>query len=712
MKTHIITFVLVAFMATLQVSAQQYITHVAQKGETLQSIAQTYSVTPYTLLQANKDLNTNAELKANTVLIIPLESNGVVLPDTTKAEAMQKIQKPFGFTKHRVRKRETLFSIAYRYQITEEQLKQYNEKLYSKRLKKGMVLQIPRFPRINPETQWTRNFEPYTVQPKETRWSVAHKYGISVDSLLALNPKLDKSNSQLKVGQTLQLPRLKHNELQKETATRFTSYTVPPKMTLYSLSKAYNISADAIVKLNPTILEKGGIQEGMQLRIPLPQKQAANEVINAQNYLFYEVKPRQTFFALSQLLKTSSDTLLLLNPALKDGLKAGMVLKIPRAKAQYLDVKGALVIDKVNLIDNIRVKSRPNLVFMLPFRLDRIDFDNIEKTRSQITNRKDLSLSLGLYTGALVALDSIAKYGVSVAVKTYDTELNQETVKDILSKEKFTKVDAIIGPLAPHNLEEVALTTVAKNIPVIAPVASESGISLNNIFYSLPRTSALRERMLLYLSTVYSDQNIIVIADANHDAARKAIVNQFSTAKIATLDEDKSLNLEAFLALLSEEKENWVFLETRQPSLVASVTSILNSASTKTAPVRMLTTSYNSAFESETLSNAHLSKVRFTYPSFYREKENKAFVKAYQRYFGGLKPSRYAIRGFDLTFDVLLRLAYKDNFFETANTIGLTEYVGNRFNYFKYWTSGHYNKACYLMQYDDLQIKEIDLYDF
>jgi hypothetical protein len=434
--------------------------------------------------------------------------------------------------------------------------------------------------------------------------------------------------------------------------------------------------------------------------------------VNTDNFIFYEVKPKQNIFRLTQNLKISREELFRLNPDLENGLKAGMVLKLPKEKAAGLQVKNALVLDKVNLLDSINIENKPKLVFMLPFRLDRVDVNNREKTESQIKTRRDMALSYGFYTGALVALDSIKKLGVSVDVKTYDTELSQAKVKEILFRENLQGVSAIIGPVASGALNEVAVVAAAKNIPVIAPVASDSELSHSNVFFSVPREAILREKMLSYMKKIHNNENVIIIADAEHQVAHDSILSKFPAAQIAKIIDNKSLHLDRFLLKLSETKENWVFLETDQPNMISSVTSILNSAITEDVKVRMFTTSYNNnAYEDDAVSNTHLSNLRFTYPSFYREAGNDFFTKAYQKRYNGLRPDRYAVRGFDVTYDVLLKLAHKNNLFETSKIIGQTEYTGNSFDYINDWSSGYFNRACYIMEYDNLQIKEVKLDD-
>ncbi len=716
MKKHILqlVFTMVFLLAMVPVSAQNYATHAVKEGETLKSISQKYRVTPYSILQANKEIKSASDVKENTILIIPLNGTSVENKTETKEKQEDEEVKPIRFTRHRVKRKETIFGLTQKYNITEEQLKRYNTRLYSETLERRMVLQIPVFPEVDPDEEKELDFDVYTVLPKETRWSIAHKFGISVDSLLILNPELDKNTNYLAAGEELKLPRPKGDSLKEQKTELFTSYTVPPKMTLYSLGREYGIPTDSIVRLNPEIIKEGGLKEGMVVR--LPKKKEDEGAVNTDNFIFYEVKPKQNIFRITQNLKITRDELFQLNPALENGLKAGMVLKLPKEKADELEVKNALVLDRIDLMDSINVENRPKLVFMLPFRLDKVNVNDREKAQDLIKNRRDLALSLGFYTGAMVALDSIKKLGVSVDVKTYDTQLDQAKVKEILNRENLNGVNAIIGPLAAGPLDEVAVQASAKKIPVIAPISSDSRLSHSNVFFSVPREEVLREKMLSYVEKVHKDENIIIIADSTHQVAHDSILSKFPGAQIAKVIDNKSLHLDEFLIQLSEDKENWVFLETEQPNMVASVTSILNSANTaeigsEDQPeinVRMFTTSYNGAFEDDAVSNAHLSNLKFTFSSFYRNTGSDAFTKAYGQKYNGLLPDRYAIRGFDVTMDVLLKLAYKNNLFETSKYIGLTEYAGNGFDYFDDWTSGYFNRACYIMEYNDFRIKEVE----
>lgn len=715
-------FLFLSFLLAFgQLSAQQFTTHAVKEGETLGSIAKQYRVTPFNILKNNPEIKSPEDIKANIILIIPSESGEPVPVSKTAEEllrALQQdtvevVQEPTGFTVHRVRKRETLYGISNRYEITEEDLKRYNTQLYAEPLKKGMRLQIPIFamPEEDPNGLNPDNYEVYRVLPKETRWSIAHKYGITIDSLVALNPDLPKTTNHLAMGQELLLPKLPGSSLEEQQVDLYESYTVPPQKTLYSITKDYDITYDELIKLNPEIVERNGLKEGMVLRLPVKKK--TEEEVNTDNYVFYEVKPKQTEFSLTRMFGISYQELLDLNPDLVRGLKAGMVLKLPREINPDLQIKNALVLDRINLLDSINPMNRPKLLFMLPFRLDRLNLSDQEVVAQTIERSNALKYSLGLYSGALVALDSIASLGISVDVRTYDTQLDLDRTREIATRENLSQYSAIIGPLQNEALKEVAAQALSYQVPVIAPLASQADMSLGNVFFTVPSEETLRERMLSYMQTKVTDQNIVVIADQQNKDAEARILEEFPGAKVIELVEEEeniSLDLELFTLSLSIEAPNWVFVETDNFKVVSSVSSILNSSISDTTQVRMFTTNKNKAFENEVISGNHLSNLRFTYPSIDRETGNTAFIRRYRRRFG-YYPDRYAIRGFDLTYDVLLKLAFRMDLFEASDTIGVTEYDGNKFDYTKDLASGYFNTASYIMMYDEMRVKQVNPLD-
>ena len=71
-----------------------------------------------------------------------------------------------------------------------------------------------------------------------------------------------------------------------------------------------------------------------------------------------------------------------------------------------------------------------------------------------------------------------------------------------------------------------------------------------------------------------------------------------------------------------------------------------------------------------------------------------------------MSPNKYAVRGFDLTLDLLLRLASEDDLYKASSSDIETEYVENKFRYSKKMFGGFYNEAVYVVKYDNLTIVE------
>jgi len=717
--------VLICLLFTNKAIAQKFSTHAVKKGETLESISNTYGVSQDDILKYNKEIKKGADLRSNTILVIPSGTMSTVKKNTVdnliKGIMQDSVVKrePTGFREHKVKKRETLYGIAKKYNVSEDDIKKYNKQLYASQLKKKMVIRIPKYPEVNEEESAIdpSDYEKYIVAPKETRWSIAHKYGITIDSMLVLNPGLSKTTNYLAEGYELLMPRIAGSTVENQQTQLYISYTVPAKMNFYRLEKEFGVKSDEIVRLNPEISERGGLKEGMVIR--LPETKLDPGEINTDNYIFYVVRPKQNEFRLTRKFGMSWSDLIQLNPDLKDGLKAGMVLKLPKEQVGDFEVRNSLILDKINLLDSINTEVRPKVMFLLPFRIDKLNMSDTKSVTWAMQNRNSLKYSLGLYSGALIALDSIKSLGISVDVETFDNQFTLARTKEILRQENLSEYNAIVGPLDLISLKEVSNQAASYQLPVIAPVPVQSELSLSNVFFSYTEKKLLREHMIEYVKKNHTNENLVIIADEKNKAVEEVLAENFPNAKVILVKEEEKnigINRDKLASQLSEDVENWVFVESDNFKLIASVVSILNSfnnalldieISKNKVKLRMFSTDKNNAFENDVISSTHLSNLNFTYPSVYREVSSNAFVKRYKEKFGDA-PDMFAVRGFDLTYDLLLKLAYKNDLIDISKFIGATEYSGNKFDYEKDATSGYFNKASYIMAYDDMAIKQIE----
>lgn len=154
-----ISFFLFVFMLALLSNAQTAATkkHEIQPGETLYSIARKYNVAVSVLQQLNPSLQPD-HIMAGQKLNVPA---GTVLENVTEQPAAQQPSKPTVISassvipqgpspvrpqykaKHEVQKKETVYSLARQYDVSEDELIAANPQLKNGKLKKGAVINIP-----------------------------------------------------------------------------------------------------------------------------------------------------------------------------------------------------------------------------------------------------------------------------------------------------------------------------------------------------------------------------------------------------------------------------------------------------------------------------------------------------------------------------------------------------------------------------------------
>jgi len=638
------SIVCLAFFISINTAkAQNYKTHKVKQGETIESISKLYYVTPYDIYSLNPDAKKG--LKPNTLLIIPKPK----VESTPKVTVTKELQ---GFKTHRTGKKETLYSLAKEYNVSEDEIKKYNTFLYSNPLRKGDKLEIPVF-KTTEITKTKDLTKPYTVLPKEGKWRIAYKFGITLAELESLNPKMSEV---LQEGEVINVPNITKN---------------------------------------------------------------AEKVVDEQ-YSYYKVLPKEGFYRLKLKLGLDEDQLEALNPGLKEsGLKDGMILKIPFNKSLDSEESDENV---SNLTEKIKDYKTKHIAVMLPFRLDRVDFDSIPATKKSITADPYLNASLDFHTGILMAIDSLKSLGISLKVDVYDTKYQVGEVSKIIENNDFENLDAVIGPLTPNNFERASSELKKYNVPLISPIGENLNLYVN-VFQSRPSAELLKSKTINYVKSVSGPKNIIIISDTKNTAVSAEIKQEFTFAtqvRSRKTKEGKDANyiLADDITGVLKSGLNIIFLETQNEGFASNVTSILNSLNSSVSQdensvkksIVLVTTNFNSAFEGDEISNEHLSNLSFTFATMSRTKnveDNNYFIKKYEEIYH-ITPNKRAIRGFDVTMDVVLRLVVSEDLYKSVTETPLTEYVENKFEYKKKLFGGYYNDSAYLVKYQDLRIVEIE----
>jgi LysM repeat protein len=105
--------------------------------------------------------------------------------------------------------------------------------------------------------------------------------------------------------------------------------SIEPGMTLYGLSKKYNVSLDSILEANPD-LNPGVIPLGFPVNIPIYAKAlscAEPEGTEPAIPLYYRVQPKETLYRISRVyLEIAPEQIVSLNPRVDKGLSIGQVI--------------------------------------------------------------------------------------------------------------------------------------------------------------------------------------------------------------------------------------------------------------------------------------------------------------------------------------------------------------------------------------------------
>ena len=635
----ILLFLCVLTGFSLWAQPKQHNSYTVKEGDTLESIAKVFRVSPSDIKSLNPTLEKG--LQKGMLLIIP----GDEISYFNKKQ-------PTGFEKYTVKDKETLYGLAQRFHITQDDLRRYNMILYKKELRKGQEITIPLYRDAPKEiSKGKEGLTKYIVKPGEGLWRIAQNYGVTQETLERLNPNLPNP---LKEGMEIWVPAGKSGVPEVTTDKALVLYQVEKGEGFMSLERKFGLSQKELEKLNPEL--KDGIKLEAQIWIP------------KNNFLDYVA----TLGGASQTdVATGNATDA--NPKIKSGMNPS----------------------------NIKTVS-----FVLPFRVNGIQAGNIADIKIKLQKEKITAIASDFYSGALMALDSLQKMGFSLTLNVYDSNGNAQGVKAISSSEGLKNSQVIIGPFSPSAFNALSETITSDNIAILAPLSNRNIELRPNVFQTVPTIEVQQNSMISFINQKYPDANIVLLSDAKSKDMNEKLLSSFSQAK--NVD-----NIQGIQTALNKEATNIVFVSSDDVVFLSDAIRILYNIAgingkNKNYNIIMATLDKGDAYDHNSISNSQLSALKFTYPAANRYAgESNPFIKKYLKTYK-ISPSKYAFRGFDLTMDAVLRTSLVGNFIKEAN-IGETSYQENKFQYVKNAAKGggYENRAVYILRYEDLQISEI-----
>lgn len=399
----------------------------------------------------------------------------------------------------------------------------------------------------------------HTVIKGDTPYNISKKYGISVDELLKLNPKV--KDGKLAIGDVVTVKTGTANAVATKTpvvnaSSKTGKIILQPKQTVYGITKQYKISETDLRKLNPELdshmkigdeitlpldsIKKYGGNQAVATTVTKPvetvtetapvnnnktkmdsgneRSSAGNSHSNQDEYATYTVEQGDTVFSIVNKFGITIDELVSLNPELSKGLKAGMVIKIRKLDAAYIKKNGDAL----------------SVVLMLPFGY------NTGETQYR-------AMATDFLTGAKLAIERNASAGQKLDIKIVDSG-NEASFKSSLSQINPNNTDLIIGPFFKSNVIDLLDFTKTQKIPVVAPFANSPELyNYSNLIIVETNDQTYADKIAEEVKPVYSDQKIYIVADAKKDNAnylKSSLEKNVKNAQIIVVNAASEIQLD------------------------------------------------------------------------------------------------------------------------------------------------------------------------
>lgn len=326
----------------------------------------------------------------------------------------------------------------------------------------------------------------------------------------------------------------------------FYSHVVLEKQTLYSIAKAYKVSVEEIYKYNPEV-EISGLQKNSILRIPIMTKleEIAEEEVQEDvdvteepdgetkeqpEVRIHVVRWYEDIYSIAENYGVTVQEIMSANNLKNEKLKTRQEIIIPvgsqpaqeeeaetEAKTHQTDTS-----IHINLSDSTmtpvateNARNEVTVTYLLPLNADGTS-----------SNRGNMDF----YCGSLMAINDIAENeGINITVNVYDIGNDVANGKINASVEELEASDLIIGPISPEDISK--LYEYAPGVgPVVSPLdtKAESLIKEHKTLIQAPASHVMQYRDIAewVKEDMQPEDKVIIIYNADVEkekAPREAI---------------------------------------------------------------------------------------------------------------------------------------------------------------------------------------------
>jgi ABC-type branched-subunit amino acid transport system substrate-binding protein/LysM repeat protein len=460
-------------------------------------------------------------------------------------------------------------------------------------------------------------------------------------------------------------------------------------------------------------------QESLRL-----MKSTKIEKINGKDFYIHNVKKGQTLYMIGKAYEVEVNEIIQENPEVKEGLKAGQMLRIPAQRTLESPKKQSKTIPEENkqtaksveeeLIpcgkDKSSMKKIYNIALMIPLYLNDVTQMDVDPTQDASDQENRPLQFVQFYEGFRMALDSLKETGVSLKVTVYDAERDTLKTLKLLQVPELRNMDLIIGMMYHRNFQLVADFAEKNNIAIVNPLSERDQILEKHkmVFKVRPSLNTQFSGLIRYLETNFKDSNIVVISDNQR-------MNKTTASNIITAMEEKKADIHLadgygeVLSLLSKNKGNLIIMISDNKSYVLDVVTKLNEHRNDFGVTLLGLPRWDrfDDIEADYLVNL---KTHVMAPWFvdYDDPGVKKFVSMYQdRY--QTDPDPLAFQGFDIAFYFVTALWKYGRSFERCIPDLRMKSLQTDFRFSSSTENGFENQYWEMYEYDNYRLRRIVL---
>lgn len=437
--------------------------------------------------------------------------------------------------------------------------------------------------------------------------------------------------------------------------------------TIFSISKAYGISAITITNDNPVL--KSGLKEGETIYIRTTEPQVRQEAARS-DFKKHIVRWYETLESIAKKYNVTEEEIIKANSLTNKIIRKRQELLIPVSANVLTDDENIIVESVANT-----VKENGNKARKVADRMVDRSTENSMPAKSERKQTYEVSLILPIgsnntdvqdgnnnyldfYQGFLLAAQELKSEGMNANIRVFDL-YDFQNAGLLAQSGRLDGSDIIIGPVFMNEVEPILNYAAERNIPLVSPMDPKTeALAENHPDFFQASSSPYSQQLALLKNLTPRNHVTIIFESSNADKElvdmTKEILNnkriQYNSLSYNLLS-GRSVGPQ-MAGKLSKENMNDVIVASNSEAFVSDVLRNLNLLDTRSNyQITLYGTHRWRSFESVDINYYHSMNLHISLQYYvdYSDEHVKKFLARYRALYGS-EPTPYSFQAYDIAY--------------------------------------------------------------